>query len=110
MNWLQKNTLLEEDRRGDRRGGRRGKQLLDELKETKKKTTGTRKSWHSIELCGEIILQEAMDLSQGRLRYEHTIYKSCCWPHNPTGRPRVRNPGFKSRYQNDKIRKNIEVK
>jgi len=37
MNWLQKNTLLEEDRRGDRRGGRRGKQLLDELKETKKK-------------------------------------------------------------------------
>ena len=83
MNWLNENALLEEDRRDDRRGGRRGKQLLDELKETKK-TTGTRKSRHSIELCGEIILQEAMDLSQGLLRYEHAIYKGCCWPHSPT--------------------------
>jgi hypothetical protein len=99
MNWLPENTLLEEDRRDDRRGGRRGKQLPDELKETKK-TTGTRKSRHSIELCGEIILQVAMDLSQDRLRYEYAIYKGCCWPHNTTWqttgcKPRVSKVGTK---------------
>jgi hypothetical protein len=41
--------------------GRRRKQVLDALKE--EEGTGNRKKKHSIALCGELALQNAMDLS-----------------------------------------------
>ena len=86
-----KTRCWREERREDRREGRRGKQLLDELTE-KERTAGTRKSRHSVALYVEITLADVICLSQGRLHYEHTIYKCCCWPHNTNWQTAGRNP------------------
>jgi len=59
----------------------------------------------------EITLAEAMGLSQDRLDYENTIFKGCCWPQNTPWQTAGRKPhGFKTSYQSDEIKKNIEVK
>ena len=50
---------------GTGRRGRRRKQLVDDLR--KRADTVNRKRKHLTTLCGEIVLEEVMDLSQGRL-------------------------------------------
>jgi len=67
---LRRNCLLKHDIQGKIGGiiemtgrrGRRGKHLLDDLKENREDTRiGKRK--HQIALCGQLALEEAMDLS-----------------------------------------------
>ena len=55
--------------------GRRGKQLLHDLKKTKRYCKLKKKSMHQIALCGEMALEEIMDLSQDRLQNYYYYYE-----------------------------------
>ena len=62
------------------RRGRRRKQLLDDLR--KRDGVGNRKSKHLTALCGELVLEKAMDLLSDRLRndeYVHIYMKCASW-------------------------------
>ena len=73
-NCAQKNSkhVIERKREVTGRRGRWRKQLLDDAR--KREGTGNRKSRHLTTLCGELVLEEIIDVSSDRLKNDEYVH------------------------------------